>query len=169
MTAETGRRIGPGVTSAVLSVSRLDRSMEFYRDVFSCTVSVREPGAALLLAPDGFQLYLIDRGTRAEHPSGGIGHQFLIWAVSSDSELRDLAESLNDRGGHPDVSTTGGVSFLTAHDPDGIRIVVAHPHAEEVPARGHRRSALHLMRCPAESRSHRHSRLPIVGNRGPGT
>ena len=28
---------------------------------------------------------------------------------------------------------SGGVCFLTTHDPDGIRIVVAHPHAEEVP------------------------------------
>ena len=133
MTAETGGRIGPAVTSAVLWVSRLDRSVDFYQDVFSCTVSVREPGAALLLAPDGFQLYLVDRGTRAEHPSGGIGHQFLIWSVGSDSELRDLAEVLNDCGGHPDVSTSGGVSFLTAHDPDGIRIVVAHPSPENFP------------------------------------
>jgi catechol 2,3-dioxygenase-like lactoylglutathione lyase family enzyme len=133
MTAETGGRSGPAVTSSVLWVSRLDRSVDFYQDVFSCTVSVREPGAALLLAPDGFQLYLVDRGTRAEHPSGGIGHQFLIWAVGSDSELRDLAESLTDGGGHPDVSTSGGVSFLTAHDPDGIRIVVAHPSPETFP------------------------------------
>jgi catechol 2,3-dioxygenase-like lactoylglutathione lyase family enzyme len=121
------------VTSSVLSISRLDRSIEFYRDVFSCTVSVREPGAALLLAPDGFQLYLVARGTRAEHPSGGIGHQFLIWAVDSETDLRDLAENLTDRGGHPDVSTSGGVSFLTVHDPDRIRIVVAHPSPKTFP------------------------------------
>ena len=88
-------RVVPGVTSSVLSVSRLDRSIEFYRDVFSCTVSVREPGAALLLAPDGFQIYLVARGTRAEHPSGGIGHQYLIWAVVSEAELRDVAEALS--------------------------------------------------------------------------
>ena len=123
----------PGVTSSVLSVSRLDRSIEFYRDVFSCTVSVREPGAALLLAPDGFQIYLVARGTRAEHPSGGIGHQYLIWAVASDAELRDVAEALRDRDGHPDFSTSGGVSFVTAHDPDGVRIVVAHPSPEKLP------------------------------------
>ena len=123
----------PGVTSSVLSVSRLDRSIEFYRDVFSCTVSVREPGAALLLAPDGFQIYLVARGTRAEHPSGGIGHQYLIWAVASDAELRDVAEALRDRDGHPDLSTSGGVSFVTAHDPDGVRIVVAHPSPEKLP------------------------------------
>ena len=123
----------PGVTSSVLSVSRLDRSIEFYRDVFSCTVSVREPGAALLLAPDGFQIYLVARGTRAEHPSGGIGHQYLIWAVGTDAELRDVEATLQDRGEHFDRSTSDGVSFVTAHDPDGIRVVVAHPSPEKLP------------------------------------
>jgi hypothetical protein len=31
------------------------------------------------------------------------------------------------------MSTSGGVSFLTTHDPDGIRIVVAHPSPETFP------------------------------------
>ena len=123
----------PGVTSSVLSVSRLDRSIEFYRDVFSCTVSLREPGAALLLAPDGFQIYLVARGTRAEHPSGGIGHQYLIWAVAVRPSCETWHRPLADRDGHPDSSTHGGVSFVTARDPDGIRIVVAHPSPEKLP------------------------------------
>ena len=37
MKAEPGGRIAARVTSSVLWVSRLDRSIEFYRDVFSCT------------------------------------------------------------------------------------------------------------------------------------
>jgi catechol 2,3-dioxygenase-like lactoylglutathione lyase family enzyme len=133
MKGEGSGRAAVGVTSSVLFVSQLDRSIEFYRDVFSCAVSVREPGAALLLAPDGFQIYLIARGTRAEHPSGGIGHQYLIWAVGSDAELRDVAAALTDRHRHPDLTTSGGVSFVTAHDPDGIRIVVAHPSPQKLP------------------------------------
>ena len=133
MVKSGSERVVPGVTSSVLSVSRLDRSIEFYRDVFSCTVSVREQGAALLLAPDGFQIYLVARGTRAEHPSGGIGHQYLIWAVVSEADLRDVAQALADRDGHPDSSTSGGVSFVTARDPDGVRIVVAHPSPEKLP------------------------------------
>jgi catechol 2,3-dioxygenase-like lactoylglutathione lyase family enzyme len=121
------------VTSSVLFVSRLDRSIEFYRDVLSCTASVREPGAALLLAPGGFQIYLIARGTRVEHPSGGIGLQYLIWAVDSDAALREMGERLRDRVGHTHTFTSGGVSFLAGHDPDGIRILVAHPSPEELP------------------------------------
>lgn len=132
-TAGGSGRTAARVTSSVVSVSQLDRSIEFYRDVFSCAVSVRAPGAALLLAPDGFQIYLIARSTRAEHPLGGIGHQYLIWAVDSDAALRDLAAALAGRGRRADLTTSGGVSFVSAYDPDGIRIVVAHPSPEELP------------------------------------
>jgi catechol 2,3-dioxygenase-like lactoylglutathione lyase family enzyme len=121
------------VTSVVLFVSRLDRSIDFYRDVFSCTATIHERDAALLLAPDGFQIYLIARGTRAGHPSGGIGLQHLIWAVDSDAELRALAQALLNRVGQADRYTSGGVSFLAARDPDGIRILVGHPSPEKLP------------------------------------
>ncbi len=133
MPGESEERVPVEVTSSVMSVSRLDRSIEFYREVFSCTVSVREQGAALLLAPDGFQIYLIAHGTRAEHPTGGIGHQYLIWAVGTAAALRDVAAVLADRDAHPDLSASGGVSFVTARDPDGNRVVVAHPSPSEVP------------------------------------
>lgn len=126
-------RASARVTSSVLFVSRLDHSIKFYRDVFSCTVSIRERDAALLLAPGGFQIYLIARGTRTEHPSGGIGLQYLIWAVDSDAELRQVAQALQDRVGRTYTHASGGVSFLTAHDPDGIRILVAHPSPDKLP------------------------------------
>ena len=133
MKSESMERPAARVTSSVLFVSRLDRSIKFYRDVLSCTVSIREPGAALLLAPGGFQIYLIGRGLIAEHPSGGIGLQYLIWAVDSDAGLRDIALALQDHVGRTDSYTSGDVSFLAGHDPDGIRIVVAHPSPEELP------------------------------------
>jgi hypothetical protein len=133
METEGGERPAPRVTSAVLFVSRLDRSIEFYQAVFSCTATIHERDAALLLAPGGFQIYLIARGPAAEHPSGGIGLQCLIWAVDSPAELRDVARALHDRLGHTDTYSSGGVSFLATRDPDGIRILVAHPSPEQLP------------------------------------
>ena len=133
MKSEDVERAAARVTSSVLFVSRLDRSIEFYRDVFSCTVTIHERDAALLLAPGGFQIYLIARGGAAEHPSGGIGLQYLIWAVDSGAELRDMARVLRDHAGPSDIYTSGGVSFLAARDPDGIRILVAHPSPETLP------------------------------------
>jgi catechol 2,3-dioxygenase-like lactoylglutathione lyase family enzyme len=121
------------VTSSVIFVSQLDRSVEFYRDVFSCEVTIHDLWAALLLAPGGFQLYLIARGDRATHLLGGIGLQSLIWAVESDGELRDMVRVLKDCGGYLDTFTSGGVSFIEARDPDGIRILVAHPGPHRLP------------------------------------
>jgi hypothetical protein len=121
------------VTSSVIFVSRLEVSIGFYCDVFSCQVSIHDREAALLLAPNGFQLYLIARGPNTAHPSRGIGLQYLIWALESDAELRDAALTIRSRGGRTSSYTSGGVTFLAARDPDGIRVLLAHPSPEKLP------------------------------------
>lgn len=121
------------IASSVIFVSALDRSVAFYRDVFACEVSIRERDAALLLTPDGFQLYLIVKGSRAQHPSGGIGHEFLMWATDSVEGLAHFEQVLRDCGGYSDTHTIGGVRFVDGHDPDGIRVVIAHPSPEQRP------------------------------------
>ena len=121
------------ITSSVIFVSELSRSVEYYRDVFSCTASIQNPYSALMLTPAGFQIYLIARGNRASHPLGGIGYQCLIWTVGSAAELDELEQVMSNRGHHTDSRMTHGVRFLTTRDPDGIRILVAHPSPEELP------------------------------------
>jgi catechol 2,3-dioxygenase-like lactoylglutathione lyase family enzyme len=123
----------PRVTSSVIFVADVDRSVDFYREVLSCEASIHDRGAALLLAPGGFQLYLIGRGARALHPSGAIGPQYLIWAVDSTLALQQIEQALTSRGGRTDAHTAGGVDFLTSRDPDGIRILIAHPSPEKLP------------------------------------
>jgi hypothetical protein len=124
------------VTSSVVFVSELVRSVEFYRAIFSCEVRIETPGAALLLAPGGFQIYLIARGTGASHPVGGIGVQYLIWGVETAAVLADLERAIKARGGSTCRTYTyasGGVSFLESRDPDGIRILVAYPSPDRLP------------------------------------
>lgn len=121
------------VASSVVFVSELDRSVAFYRDVFACQVALREREAALLLTPGGFQLYLIAKGHEAQHPSGGIGHEFLTWATDSAESLEHFEQVLKDCGSYGDTHTIGGVRFVEGHDPDGIRIVIAHPSPEQRP------------------------------------
>ena len=70
-----------------MRVSDLDRSVRFYRDVFHCHVALREPDAALLLAPDGFQIYLNSKGQTRRHGVGPGGVQYLMWATDSEAEL----------------------------------------------------------------------------------
>jgi catechol 2,3-dioxygenase-like lactoylglutathione lyase family enzyme len=46
------------VASCVVRVTDLDRSVDFYRDIFSCRVAVQSDDMALLLTSKGFQIYL---------------------------------------------------------------------------------------------------------------
>lgn len=121
------------IASSVIFVTDLDRSVEFYRDVFSCEMAIREQGAALLLTPGGFQIYLMARGDREDHPTGGIGHEFLMWAVDTPEALEHFAQALRDRGHYVDMHTSGGVQFVEGHDPDRIRVVIAHPSPQQRP------------------------------------
>jgi hypothetical protein len=121
------------VTSSLLCVSNLERSIDYYQDVLSCKVSIRNREAALLMAPDGFQIYIVSRGPQAQLSSRGIGHQYLIWSVAEKYQLEGLASALRACGSRLDRSTFDGVTYLTARDPDGIRIVVAHPSPEDHP------------------------------------
>ena len=121
------------VTSAVFFVSELSRSVEFYCNVFACEATIHDQGSALLIDSSGFQIYLIERGNRAHHSSGGIGPQSMIWAVDSAAELTDMGLALQNQGVRIDTHTSGGVTFLTGRDPDWIRIMIAHPSPEEFP------------------------------------
>jgi len=121
------------VTSSVIFVSGLDRSIDFYRDLFSCQVTIHDPQGALLLAPGGFQIYLIGHGPRAPHLAGGIGPQYLIWAVDSADDLQVLEGTLREHGGRVETFQSGGVTFVAGRDPDGIRILMAHPGPDKLP------------------------------------
>ena len=124
---------GARITSSVIFVSDIDRSVDFYREVFACEATIQKPEAALLLAPGGFQIYLIGRPARTPHPSGGIGPQFLIWAVHSADELQELDQTLRRYGRVTHTYTSGGVTFIAGRDPDGIRILMAHPGPDKLP------------------------------------
>lgn len=121
------------VASSVIFVSDLDRSLDFYRAVFACEVAIREQDAALMLAPGGFQIYLIAKGGLEQRPAGGVGHEFLMWATDSAEGLEHFEQALRDCGRYSDTHTTGGVRFVEGRDPDGIRVVIAHPSPEQRP------------------------------------
>jgi catechol 2,3-dioxygenase-like lactoylglutathione lyase family enzyme len=121
------------VTSSVIFVRNIDRSVHFYQDVFACEVTIQKPEAALLLAPGGFQIYLIGRSARTPHPSGGIGPQYLIWAVDSADDLQELERAFRRYGRITDSFTSGGVTFIEGRDPDGTRILMAHPGPDKLP------------------------------------
>ncbi len=121
------------VASCVIRVSNLDQSANFYRDVFSCRVSLRENDMALLLAPNGFQLYLHAPRSLRRRGVGTIGVSYLMWATDSQSDLQLITQRLRAFDPAVFTHTENGVTFLEGCDPDGRRIVVAHPSPHQLP------------------------------------
>jgi catechol 2,3-dioxygenase-like lactoylglutathione lyase family enzyme len=121
------------VTSAVIFVSELDRSVRFYTDVLGCSPQVLQSDAAMLATPSGFQIYLIAKGKLEPHMAQGIGDRHLLWATDSAESLAHLADVLKDRDCYTDSHAAGDVRFVEGHDPDGIRIMVAYPSPAQRP------------------------------------
>jgi catechol 2,3-dioxygenase-like lactoylglutathione lyase family enzyme len=121
------------VASSVMGVADLDRSISFYCDVFSCRVTIHESDMALLLAPNGFQLYL--HSTRWPRRPGidSIGVQYLMWATDSEAELEHIAQRLRAHDPTTYSHTENGVTFVEGCDPDGGRVIVAYPSPTRLP------------------------------------
>lgn len=75
------------LASAVMFVADLGSSVVFYQELLGLEVSVQSVDAALLVSPDGYQLYLRSMGKRAQHSSGTIGIQYLVWSAEDEDDL----------------------------------------------------------------------------------
>lgn len=56
------------LATAVMFVTDLARSIEFYQGLLRWDVTVEDDNVALLAGPEGFQMYLHRHGPRAQHP-----------------------------------------------------------------------------------------------------
>jgi catechol 2,3-dioxygenase-like lactoylglutathione lyase family enzyme len=116
-----------------MRVSDLDRSVNFYRDVFECHVAIAEPDAVLLLTPGGFQIYLrSSEGGRARGVDD-VGIEQMIWSADSQEELQRI--ELRLRTHYPSTYTTSqnGIAFVDGIDPDGIRVLISYPTPHQLP------------------------------------
>jgi catechol 2,3-dioxygenase-like lactoylglutathione lyase family enzyme len=121
------------VSSAVIWVADLSRSVNFYRDVFCCRVALREPDTALLLTPDGFQIYLHEAGTARRPRLTPTGIQHLMWATDSESELARVTSRLRAHDPSTYTYIEQGVTFVEGCDPDRGRVIVAYPSPSRHP------------------------------------
>ena len=116
------------VASTVIRVADLDRSVSFYRDVFCCRVALREPDTALLLTPDGFQIYLHSSTGPCRRPRlASIGVEYLMWATDSQAELERVTRRLRAHDPATYTYTENGLTFVEGCDPDHGRVLVAYP------------------------------------------
>jgi catechol-2,3-dioxygenase len=114
---------------AVLYVSDLSRTVEFYRTMLGFEIRLEIPGrAAFLRAPDSVNdhdlgLFEIGGGTsRAAGPQVGLYH--LAWEVGTLRELAEIRDRLSAGGALVGASDHRVSKSLYAKDPSGIEFEV---------------------------------------------
>jgi catechol 2,3-dioxygenase-like lactoylglutathione lyase family enzyme len=87
---------------AVLCVSRLDRALAFYRDVFGFTVIAQEGCRAFLRASrseNHHDLGLLEVGPAPRPPRGSLGLSHLAWELPSIADLAAARERAGEGRG----------------------------------------------------------------------
>ncbi|MPZ50493.1 MAG: VOC family protein [Dehalococcoidia bacterium] len=114
---------------AVLYVSDLDRSVEFYKQAFGMEEIAREGGMMAFLRAHGsdnhHDLGLFNVGTAAARPPrGAVGLYHLAWQVDTIDDLAEIAPKLADLNALTGASDHGATKSLYGRDPDGIEFEV---------------------------------------------
>jgi len=115
----------------VVNVSDLDRSIEFYGEVFGFTVLSKRDELASLSAPDSaYPQVIVLRAFGTSGRSGGgrhVGIRAFVLEVPA-ARLEQIEHALDQRGGLVQRITDGATwEGVIAHDPDRIAVVAGSP------------------------------------------
>ena len=114
---------------AVLYVSDVQRSVDFYTKAFGMDVIAERPGAAAFLRLKGsdnhHDLGLFSAGSAARQPAQGtVGLYHLAWQLDTIDELAETANVLSELNALVGASDHGATKSLYGKDPDGIEFEV---------------------------------------------
>jgi len=114
---------------AVLFVSDVDRSADFYKRVFSMEEVASRPGQAVFLrgkdSENHHDLGLFEVGAEAPRPPrGSVGLYHLAWEVATIEDLAAASKALGEAGALGGASDHGVSKSLYGRDPDGIEFEV---------------------------------------------
>lgn len=132
--ADEQQRRPTRLTSAIMFVKDLERAVSFYTDTLALDTADRDPTAALLASADGSHLILRAMGHAAEHPLGGTGVQYVVWAAGSADDLARFERVLKERSAYVSTREFNGITVIEGRDPDGVAVVMCHPGPDEIPA-----------------------------------
>jgi catechol 2,3-dioxygenase-like lactoylglutathione lyase family enzyme len=113
--------------SVVMNVAELDRSIDFYREVFGFSLVARQDQIAAMSAPGSERPQVIvlrafattGRGVGARH----IGMRAFLLEVDSMDALEAIAGALDERGSFDGRREGSGWTAVVGHDPDRIAVV----------------------------------------------
>ncbi|WP_338069499.1 VOC family protein [Specibacter cremeus] len=114
-------------------VAELDRSVAFYREFLRWEVTLHNDSVALLVGPAGYQLYLRAMGTRAQHPEGNIGVQYLIWTAADEDDLDRCERVLRTHSAQVFRRAAEGFSLVEGLGPDDVAVMVTYPGPAQAP------------------------------------
>ena len=120
------------LSSAVMFVQELDRSVSFYTDVLGLDVADRDATAALLISAGGTQLILRAMGGNAPHPLGGVGVQYVIWTATDQADLERCEQALRQRQAYRTSRSNDGVTAIEGRDPDDIVVMITYPGPDKL-------------------------------------
>jgi len=120
------------LSSAVMFVSDLDRSVEFFCDLLQLNVAVRDDSAALLVGPENYELYLRRKGARSSHPLCSVGIQYLMWSADSMEDLQRCEDTLRRESTHVRRQHLDGFDVVEGPDPDHVLVMIVYPGPEQV-------------------------------------
>jgi catechol-2,3-dioxygenase len=119
---------GMNFQGVVMNVADLNRSIEFYREVFGFTVRSQEEQLAAVSAPGSDNPQVIVLRAFGSSPIGGARHvglrAFILEADSID-QLERIASELHSRKLLVNRRDHSDWTALVARDPDGVAVVVA--------------------------------------------
>jgi len=121
------------LASAVLYVSDLSRALGFYQPLLRYDITVSDVDAALLVGPNGSQLYLHEVAGGPGHDHGVIGLQLVAWTAGSAADLDRCEEVLRERGAYERRDTSEGFARVEGRDPDGLPVLITYPGPERAP------------------------------------
>ena len=115
------------VNHAVLFVSDVNRSTEFYTEALKLDIVAQRPGQASFMRAHGsdnhHDLAVMQVPSKAP-PPGSVGLYHLAWEVETIDELAEAIQELADLGALVGMSDHGVSKSLYAKDPDGIEFEV---------------------------------------------
>lgn len=123
------------LASAVMFVTELERSVDFYARLLGWVLALREGTVALLVSSDGSQLYLRARGTGVEHPLGHVGIQYMIWTATDERDLDRCEQVLRTESSQVRRTTDDGITFLEGRGPDHVPVLITYPGPDRAPRR----------------------------------
>ena len=116
-----------GLNHAVLFVSNVDKSAEFYTKALSMSIVASRPGAAAFMRASGSTNHhdlAVMQVPSATPPPGSVGLYHLAWEVETIEELLESIQPLMEMGALVGMSDHGVSKSLYAKDPDGIEFEI---------------------------------------------